>query len=382
MMAANLYYAQPLIAPISKSLGLDAAAAGLTVMLTQVGYGLGVLLLVPLADFVENRRLILSMLALAILGVLGVASSTSLFFYFSAAFTLGLGTAAVQVIVPFTAHFTPLSLRGRVVGNLLSGLMLGIMLSRPIASFLTDLFDWHAVFYLSAAVMTALGCALYAYLPVREPATQGLAYKTALASMVQLSFRLPVLRRRAIYQAFLFGAFCLFWTASPLLLGSSKFGFSQTEIALFALCGVAGALAAPFAGRMADRGHTRTGTTIALSVSAISFLISQIFEMGSKGSLGALLISAILLDAGVSANLVFGQRAIFSLRAKYRSRLNALYIAIIFIGGAFGSSVGAWAYANGGWSLTAAIGFALPLTALVYFGTEWLTGFQKQKRNR
>ncbi|CAN5686189.1 MFS transporter [soil metagenome] len=382
IIAANLYYAQPLAAPISKSLGLDPAAAGLTVMLTQAGYGLGVLLLVPLADLVDNRKLILSMLALAVMGLLGIALSTALIPYFAAAFGLGLGASTVQVIVPYAAHFTPVASRGRVVGNLLSGLMLGIMLSRPIASFMTDFFSWHAVFYFSAGIMTVLGVALFLSLPSRVPANTGLRYPTLLASMVQLYLRVPVLRRRAIYQAFIFGAFCLFWTASPLLLASPAFNMSQSEIAMFALAGVAGTIAAPFAGRMADKGLSRIGTTVSLSIGAISFLLPHIFVMGTKASLATLVIGAIFLDAGVTANLVFGQRAIFSLRARYRSRLNGLYIATTFIGGAFGSTVGAWAYSRGGWNLTSWIGFAMPTAALAYFGTEWLTGFQNQKRNR
>ncbi len=382
IIAANLYYAQPLIAPISRSLGLDAAAAGLTVMLTQAGYGLGVLFLVPLADLVENRKLILSMLAIAILGLLGAALSTALLPYFASAFALGLGCSCVQVIVPFTAHFTPPQSRGRVVGNLMSGLMLGIMLSRPVASLLTDLFSWHAVFFLSAAICTLLALLLYRALPVREPASKSLRYSTLLVSMSQLMIRMPVLRRRGVYQLFLFGAFCLFWTASPLLLAGPEFQMSQTGIAIFALAGVAGTVAAPFAGRVADRGYSRIATAVSMISSAISFLLANFFELGSTASLAALVVGAILLDAGISANLVLGQRAIFRLPAKYRSRLNGLYIAMIFIGGGIGSSVGAWAMTKGGWSLTSWIGFAMPILALAYFGTEWITGFQKQRRNR
>lgn len=382
VVAANLYYAQPLIAPISKSLGLEPASAGLAVMLTQAGYGLGVLFLVPLADLFENRKLILAMLALATTALLGVAVSTQLIFYFISAFALGLGSSAVQVIVPYTAHFTPDHSRGRVVGNLLSGLMLGIMLSRPIASLLTDFFSWHAVFYLSAAVMTTLATALYFNLPPRVPLSKNLKYKDLLGSMLQLVLRMPVLRRRGAYQASLFAAFCLFWTASPLLLSGPDFNMSQSGIAFFALVGVAGTVAAPFAGRMADKGHSRMATFIGLGAGSVSFLLTHIFPPGSRASLAALVVGAILLDAGVSANLVLGQRAIFGLPAKYRSRLNGLYIAMIFIGGAFGSFMGAWAFAHGGWKLTSWIGFALPALGLLFFGTEWLTGFQKLKRNR
>lgn len=379
VMVANIYYAQTLIAPISRSLGIDPAAAGLTTMFTQLGYGLGVLLLVPLADLFENRRLILSMLVVAIISILGVALSASLITYFSSALLLGIGASAVQIIVPYAAHFAPEESRGRVVGNLMSGLMLGIMLSRPIASLLTDLFSWRAVFYLSAALMTGVGVALFKTLPRRRPNSKDLRYGELLVSMGHLFSRIDLLRRRSIYQAFMFGAFCVFWTATPLLLSGPEFNMSQTEIAIFALVGISGAIVAPFAGALADRGFTRIGTLIAMSVAAASFLIWHVFPMGSTASLFSLVIAAILLDAGITANLVLGQRAIFRLPSRYRGRLNGIFVATIFIGGAFGSSIGAYAFERGSWKATSWIGFALPATALVYFGTEWLT---KAKRAR
>jgi predicted MFS family arabinose efflux permease len=371
VIAANLYYAQPLIALISQSLGLDPAAAGLIVTLTQVGYGLGVLFIVPLGDLIENRKLILILMVIAVLALLGLALSTQIVPYFLAALATGIGACSVQIIVPYAAHLTPEATRGRVVGSLMSGLMLGIMLSRPIASLLTDLFSWHAVFYLSASLMVLLGAALYKFLPPRQPANLDLRYADLIGSMAQLFLRTSLLRRRAFYQAFMFAAFCLFWTATPLLLSGPEFHLSQTGIALFALAGVAGAIFAPLAGRFADRGWTRIGTFASMLSGCVAFLMTHLVPLGSVSSLALLVLSAILLDAGVTANLVLGQRAIFSLRAKYRSRLNGLYIATIFVGGAFGSSVGAWAYAQGGWNLTSWVGFAMPLGALLYFGTEW-----------
>jgi predicted MFS family arabinose efflux permease len=368
--AANLYYAQPLIALISRALGLAPEAAGLVVTLTQVGYGLGVLLVVPLGDIVENKRLILSMIGLTVLGLLGLTFSTAVIPYFAAAFATGLGAATVQIIVPYSAHLVPEEKRGSMVGSLMSGLMIGIMLSRPTASFLTDLFGWHAVFLLSAAFMVMLGLVLHFRLPQRKPEVSRLSYGQLLLSMIRLFASTPVLRRRAIYQAFLFGAFCLFWTASPLLLAGPEFHFSQIEIALFALVGVAGAVSAPYAGRAADRGLGQRATAIALIASSLSFALSVIFMPGSLVSLGALVASAILLDAGVSANLVLGQRAIFSLNPAERGRLNALYIATIFVGGASGSALAAWAYAKGGWHFTAWCGFFLPALAFAYFATE------------
>jgi predicted MFS family arabinose efflux permease len=341
------------------------------VTLTQIGYGLGVLLVVPLGDIVENRRLILTMMMVAVIGLLGITWSTRLAPYFAFALATGLGASTVQIIVPYAAHFTPPERRGQVVGNLMSGLMLGIMMSRPLSGLLSGWFSWHAVFLTSAVIMAAMAAVLSARLPVRPPESQ-LRYTQLLASLVRLFLEVPLLRRRAIYQACLFAAFCLFWTASPLVLASPAFGLSQTQIAVFALVGVAGAVAAPYAGRAADRNLIGVATAVSMIAAGLSFALGRVVPPGSPGSLAALVVSAVLLDAGITANLVLGQRAIFTLPAEYRSRLNGLYVATIFVGGSCGSALGAWAYARGGWPLTSAIGVLLPASALALFATERL----------
>lgn len=370
VIAANLYYAQPLTAQISLALGLDPSVAGLVVTLTQIGYGFGVLFLVPLGDLVENRRLILSLIGLAILALLGVSTSTQTFTYFASALILGVGVSAVQMIVPYAAHLSPEESRGQVVGNLMSGLMMGIMLSRPIAGLLTDLISWHAVFYLSAGMMVVTALCLYFFLPERQPNNSKIRYLDLLRSMVHLLSKYSVLRRRAIYQAFMFAAFCLFWTATPLLLAGPDFKMSQSVIAIFALVGVGGAILAPIAGKMADRGLTRMGSRLAMVSGSLAFVITHLAPVGSTASLILLTVAAVLLDGGVSANLVLGQREIFSLPAEFRGRLNSIYIAVIFIGGAFGSFIGAWAFAHGAWSMTSLVGFLLPFICLLYFMTE------------
>lgn len=370
VVAANLYYAQPLVAMISRDLGLAPEAAGLVVTLTQIGYGLGVLVAVPLGDLIENRRLVLTMMTIAILGLLGLAFAKELIPYFIAAFATGLGASTVQILVPYAAHFVPEERRGQTVGNLMSGLMLGIMLSRPIASLLTDLISWHAVFVLSAAMMMVIAGALAVLMKPRQPVAPDLHLFKLLASMGRLFLETPILRRRAISQAFLFGAFCLFWTASPLLLAGPDFGLPQTGIAIFALVGVAGAVSAPVAGVFADRGRSRAATVVALISGSLSFLIAHVAPGTGPAALPLLCFAAILLDAGVSANLVLGQRAIFALSPHLRGRLNGLYIATIFVGGAAGSALGAWAHARGGWSLTSWVGFAMPACALALFLAE------------
>ncbi|WP_332748971.1 MFS transporter [Hydrogenophaga sp.] len=369
LTAANVYYAQPLAGPISAALGLSAEATGLIVTLTQIGYGLGLLLIVPLGDLVENRRLTLILLGIAALALTGAGLSSHPLPFLLSALCIGVGTVAVQVLVPYAAHLAPEAVRGRVVGNVMSGLMLGIMLARPVSSFITQLSSWHMVFFISAAAMLLLAVVLAWTLPLRKPAGQ-LRYGALLASMVQLARTTPVLRRRALYHAGLFAAFSLFWTTTPLLLAGPEFRLSQGGIALFALAGVAGAIAAPIAGRMADRGWSRPATGLAMLAVAVGFLMTHVAEPGSAWALGLLVAAAIVLDFGVAANMTLGQRAIFGLGAEFRARLNGLYMTTFFIGGAIGSALGGWAYAQGGWGLASWIGFALPVLALGYFATE------------
>jgi predicted MFS family arabinose efflux permease len=369
MIVANIYYAQPLAGPIGQALGLDVSQTGLIVTLTQIGYGLGLLFVVPLGDLVEARRLVLVALAVSVAALLLAATATHAAVFLLASLLIGVSSTAVQVLVPYAATLAPAYRRGRVVGLVMSGLLIGIMLSRPAASFLDDLWGWQAIFYVAAGLMALIGMALAWLLPPRRPSA-GTPYFALLASMVTLYRTTPVLRRRAFYQALLFGAFTLFWTTSPLLLAGTTFHFSQRGIALFALAGVAGALAAPLAGRLADKGWSRAATGIAMASVLGGFLLTRIVHGGSVAAVLLLTAGAILLDFGVSSSLVIGQRAIYTLGAEHRSRLNGLFMATFFAGGAVCSAVGAWAYARGGWGLASLIGLGLPVVALGYFATE------------
>jgi predicted MFS family arabinose efflux permease len=263
----------------------------------------------------------------------------------------------------------PDATRGRVVGNVMSGLLCGIMLARPFASFVAEATSWHMVYFVTAALMIALVVILRANLPVRVPHTR-LSYGRLLASMADLALHSRILQRRALYQAGMFGAFSLFWTTTPLLLAGPEFGLTQNGIALFALAGAAGAIASPIAGRLADRGLTKAASTLAMLLGMSAFLISQFATDGSLTALLLLTAAAILLDFGVTTNLVCGQRAVYAISAEHRSRLNGLYMATFFTGGAIGSAVGGWAYATGGWTMTAWIGFCFPAFAFLLFLTE------------
>ena len=365
LIVANIYYAQPLIGPIAASLGLARQAAGLIVTMTQIGYGAGLAFLVPLGDLVENRKIVIVCVALCAMALASATLAGSPAAFLASAFAIGLGSAAVQIIVPLAAHLAPDAIRGRIVGAVMSGLMIGIMAARPVASFIASQSSWRTVFALSAGLMAALGLVLSRVLPVHEPKAS-MSYFKLLASMGRLAAATPILRLRAFYQSCLFAAFSLFWTTTPLLLAGPDYGLTQRGIALFALAGVSGAVAAPLAGRLADRGFSRLATGAAIVLVALAFLATMTGQ-GSTRALSVLVVAAVAIDFGVQANVVLGLRAIFALAPEARGRLNGIYIATFFLAGALGSAVGAWAYAEGGWTLASRIGLALPLIALARF---------------
>ncbi len=372
IIVANLYYAQPLIGPIAVATGISPGAAGLIVTLAQIGYGLGLLFIVPAGDLIENRKMVLVLMAITCVALVGAAYAQGAAQFFLAAFVIGVSSVGAQVLVPYAAHMSLPETRGRAVGNVMSGLLMGILLARPLSSLVADLLGWHAIFGISAVVTALLALVLARYLPARRPPA-GMHYFALLASMWHLVRTTPILRRRSAYHAMMFAAFSLYWTTSPLFLAGPTFNMSQTGIARFAFAGVIGVIAAPIAGRVADRGWSRPATCVAMLSVAASFLMTHFWSGGRESSLAVLLASAILLDFGVSANLVLSQRAIYALGGEIRSRLNGLFMATFFGGGALGSALGGWIYAQGGWSATTWLGFAFPALALLYYFTELRT---------
>jgi predicted MFS family arabinose efflux permease len=370
LIVASLYYAQTLVGPISASTGLSAEAAGLIVTLTQIGYCLGLLFIVPLGDLLENRRLIVTGLLFTSAMLVMAAFSSSAWMFLTAALGIGLGSVAAQIIVPFAAHLSKEATRGVTVGKVVSGLLLGIMLARPVASLVADASNWHVVFGGAAVIVLAVALVLRVKLPQRTP-TSSITYPRLLASLWHLFLKTPLLRRRAAYHAGLFGSFSLFWTVTPLMLAGPEFHLSQTGIAIFALVGMAGAVASPIAGRLADKGHTLMATAAALALGVIGFALPLLVAGSRDVALAVLVIASIVLDMGVAANLVLGQRAIFTLGAEVRSRLNGVYFALFFAGGALGSALGGWMFAAHGWHAALLTGMAFNGVALLYWVTEY-----------
>ncbi|SEK17059.1 MULTISPECIES: MFS transporter [unclassified Variovorax] len=370
LCVANIYYAQPLIGPISDTLQLHAGLAGLIMTLTQLGYGAGLLLLVPLADVVENRRLIVGALAGAVVGLVGIALSGSAATFLAASFVVGACAVAAQVLLPFASHLAPEATRGKVVGNIMAGLLGGIMLARPFASIVASALGWRAVFWVSAVLMAALIAVLWRALPERRPHAS-VGYARTMASLPGIVWNTPLLRRRGFYQGMMFSAFQAFWTAVPLAL-VHEFGMGQRGIALFALAGAAGALMAPMAGRLADRGLTRPATGVAIAVALASFVLGAV-AMHYR-SLAGLVAAGILLDGAVQLCQVLNFRSLFMLAPELRGRLNGLFMTFIFICAAVASGIAAAVYAFHGWSGLCLLGGGYVALALLYYATEFKRG--------
>jgi predicted MFS family arabinose efflux permease len=366
-IAANLYYAQPLAALIAADFAIPSAASGFVVTLTQIGYGLGLLFVVPLGDIVENRRLVVTMTLLAGCALLFMATTASATGFMAGALALGAASTVVQILLPYSAQISPDAMRGRVIGILTSGLMAGIALARPLASLITASLGWHGIFVLSGLAMALMALVLAMAMPQRQPETP-LRYGSMLRSLPGLLRDIPVLRRRAAYHTMLYASFSLFWIAIPLQLGSDEFGLTQRGIGFFGLAGATGIVVAPLAGWIADRGLTRPGTAGAMLAMLAAFAITLIAWYWH--SIALLVLGAILVDAGLVINFVLSQRAIYEPRPGSRSRIGGLFTAIFFCGGATGSLVGSASFSAGGWPLTGGIGVALAILALAMFRTE------------
>ncbi|KGV44624.1 sugar (and other) transporter family protein [Burkholderia pseudomallei MSHR4012] len=363
-IVANLYYAQPIIALIAPDLHMSGGMASLIVSLTQIGYAAGLFFLVPLGDLVENKKLMVvtALMSIASLALAATVRAPGLFLAVS--LIVGFSSVAVQLLIPLAAHLAPSESRGRVVGTIMSGLLLGILLSRPVASFIADHFGWRAVFAFGAATMAIVTVLLMLTVPSRRPAHQA-TYMQLIRSLGRLVATQPALRERSLYQGLMFGSFSLFWSAAPVEL-MHHHHLSQSAIALFSLVGAMGASSAPIAGRLADAGHTGRATVVALGLAAASFA-PALFVPGA--GVAGLVATGILLDFAVQMNMVLGQREIYALDAHSRNRLNSIYMTSIFVGGAIGSALASALYEHGGWTSIAIVGALFPLAALARFAS-------------
>ncbi|MDR3374701.1 MAG: MFS transporter [Ancalomicrobiaceae bacterium] len=365
----GLFASQPLVGLIGASFSLDASQAGLVTTLTLLGYATGLFLLVPLTDLVENRKVIIATLAVDVVALTAIACAPTLMVFLAASFATGMATSAIQMLVPVAARLSSTARRGRVVGNVMSGLMLGILLSRPAASLVAEFVGWRWFYGALAIVVAALTIALACVVPSHRPRTT-VSYGRLIGSLWFILRREPVLRRRAAYQALCMGAFGVFWTCVALRLALPPFGLDQTGIALFALSGAAGAVVAPIAGRAGDRGWTRGATLLAHGAVICAMALAEIggaliSDRAPLVSLAVLAAAAVVLDLGVVGDQTLGRRAINLLHPEARGRINGLFTGLFFLGASVGSGLSGIAWVIAGWPGVCAIGALFGLAALI-----------------
>ncbi|MFF1378934.1 MFS transporter [Streptomyces sp. NPDC058308] len=360
---ANVYLSQPLLVTMGRDLAMSPALVGGVVTLTHVGYGLGLFFLVPLGDVADRRRLIVVQLLLlvAALSVVAVAPTAAVLLAGMAA--TGLLAVVTQTLVAFAASLAPPAERGRVVGLVTSGVVIGILLARTASGLMADLAGWRAVYLASASLTALLALVLYRVLPRRgaAPSTATLRYGQLLRSTLSLFARERLLRLRALFGLLVFAAFSTLWSSVALPLSEAPYFFSHSAIGALGLIGVAGALAATAAGRLNDRGLSRRTTGIALALLAVSWLPLAF----TRSSLWALCVGVVLLDLAVQAVHVTNQTLIYALHPAAGSRLIGGYMVFYSIGSALGAIAATSLYTAAGWGAVCALGGAFSCAGLV-----------------
>ena len=359
---ANLYWAQPLLDTIAKTYNSKASTAGMIVTFTQIGYALGLIFLVPLGDLLERRRLVLSIL-LATAAVLVLASaSPSINYFIVSSFIIGISSVVAQVLVPFAASLAKDHERGKVVGQVMSGLLVGILLARTLAGFISEFAGWRSVFGIASLLIFILAFILRKALP-QYSLKINLTYPQLLGSVYQLFKEEKLLRKRSVYGALVFAMFSVLWTSLTFLLAGPVYNFSDAIIGLFGLVGASGAFSANIAGRLADKGKENLSTIFFLILNLTAFILM----LSGQSSLILLVAGIILLDAGVQGTHITNQSLVYRLRPDARSRITTVYMASFFIGGSAGSAASAIFYELWDWSGVCWLGISIAVISVIYW---------------
>ncbi|CZW20284.1 MFS transporter [Enterobacter hormaechei] len=370
LAVASNYYAQPLLDTIARAFDLSASSAGFIVTAAQLGYAAGLLFLVPLGDMFERRMLIVSMTLLAAGGMLITASSQSLTMMIIGTALTGLFSVVAQILVPLAATLASPEKRGKVVGTIMSGLLLGILLARTVAGLLASLGGWRTVYWVASVLMVIMALALWRGLP-KVKQENHLNYPQLLASVFSLFTRDKLLRTRAVLGCLAFANFSILWTSMAFLLAAPPFNYSEGVIGLFGLAGAAGALGARPAGGLADKGKSHMTTSAGL----VLLLLSWAAIWYGHVSVLALIVGILVLDLTVQGVHITNQTVIYRVKPDARNRLTAGYMTSYFIGGAAGSLISASAWQHAGWTGVCAIGAIVAAINLLV----WWRGYHRQE---
>ncbi|WP_211247871.1 MFS transporter [Cryptosporangium arvum] len=361
----NLYWAQPLLEFIARDLHSSPGTAGWLVTATQIGYAVGILLVVPLGDVLDRRKLVPIMMVCAAAALTACALAPSLGALLVAIAAVGVTTVSGQILTPLAGDLADDTNRGRVVGTVVSGLLIGILVSRTISGFVADVAGWRTIFAAAAVVALVLAGVLYRSIPALPP-KERLRYPALIASVATAVARERAVRWTLLLGAIGFALFTMFWTSLTFLLSAPPYRYPVSVIGLFGLAGLAGALAAQRAGRLHDRGWSLPATGIAWVLTLVAFAVA-----GFGGhSVVAVLVAIVLLDVSVQGMLILNQARVFSVSTSARSRLNTAFVTSNFVGGAVGSAGASVLWSAGGWAAVSTAGAALSVVALVV----WLFG--------
>lgn len=363
LAVANVYYAQPLLDTLAHTFGIRPATVGVVITITQIGYGLGLLLVVPLGDLVDRRRLIVGQSLLSVAALLAVALAPGAAVLLPAMAVMGVLAVVTQVLVAYAASLAAPGERGRVVGTVTSGIILGILLARAVSGTLSDFFGWRSVYLASAAATLVVAGLLWTALPASTRPVPGIAYPQLIRSVFALFAQEPVLRIRAVLAMLIFMSITMMLTPMVLPLTAPPFSLSHTQVGLFGLAGAAGALGAARAGRQADRGRAQHTTFIGLSAMLLSWgLIAML-----PWSIWAMVAGVIVIDFGLQSVHVANQSLIYRVRPEAQSRLTAGYMIFYSIGSATGSMASTMVYAHAGWNGVCLAGTLVSGTALLFW---------------
>ncbi|MGF9694058.1 MFS transporter [Rhizobium sp. 0TCS1.26] len=354
---ANIYYNQPMLGLIEQDFPGQPAAA-MVPTATQLGYALGLFLLLPLGDLVNRRRLIIGQFLVLAIAVAVAATASSAVMLIICSLFVGASATVAQQIVPFAASLATPDKRGSTIGTVMAGVLSGILFSRTLSGFVGEHAGWREMFWLGVPLALLAAAMMIWALPNHRPVSR-MRYHSAMISLRHLWKREPALRVATAVQAALFASFTVFWTILALYLQGPQFNLGADVAGLFGIVGAVGVFAAPVAGRIADRKGPHLVVWMGAALTVAAWII-----FGTSASLVALVVGVIVLDFGIQSALVSNQHIIYALDPEARSRLNTIFMTGMFLGGAAGSALGSLAWSYGAWTAVSALGAALGVVAL------------------
>ncbi|SEW35869.1 MFS transporter [Chitinophaga arvensicola] len=370
LIVANIYYSQPLLVLMSEEFGVTESNAGQVTFFTQVGYALGLLFCVPLGDKLERKRQIVIMTLMSVVALVAAAKSVNITMLKVTGLLIGFSSVVPQLILPLAANLSDPASRGKVIGTIMSGLLVGILLSRTLSGIVGHHFGWRAMFWIAAGISALLAVIMIATFPSSKPNFKG-TYGDLMKSLLTLIKEQPVLREASAINACCFAMFGMFWTTVVFLLSDAPFRYTSEQIGLMGLAAAAGALGAPLVGRIADKKNPRIAIGYGIIFLFLGYFLFYLF----KANIIGMIVGIIAIDLGLQGIHVSNQTRIYTLMPEARNRLNTVFMTTSFIGTSLGSGIGLWVWSFAQWNGVCVAGIALITIALIIY----LATYKKEK---